>query len=165
MRSLRLVAISAICLACSDATGISVQGLSFLRAKVDGSPLAFDENDSFLWTVNGTTLVLQAVPGTMLPTENPVIGFQIGHYAGPGTYVLEQTPDPGPVTDGWYGILDGSGRTLDGFATTNGSKGSIRIVAEDTTLGSIVGTFEFSASSLMTSGEVHITQGSFRIRR
>jgi hypothetical protein len=165
MRSLRLVAISAFCLACSDATGISVQGPSFLRAKVDGRPLAFDENDSFVWSVNGTILILQAVPGTMLPAANPVIGFQVGHYQGPGTYVLEVTADPGPITEGWYGVVDGSGTPLGSFATVNGSRGSIRIVAEDTTLGSIVGTFEFSASSMTTGGEIHITQGSFRIRR
>ena len=165
MRSLRLAVISAVCLACSDATGIGVQGPSFLRANVDGRPLAFDENDSFVWGLNGTILILQAVPGTMLPAANPVIGFQVGNYQGPGTYVLEANTNPGPITEGWYGVLDGSGSPLASFATINGSKGSIRIVAEDTTLGSIVGTFEFSASALTTGGEIHITQGSFRIRR
>ena len=99
MRALRLALLSTLCLACSDSTGISLQGPSFMRVRVNGSPVSWGEQDSFLWGVNGPALVVQAVPGTLLPAGNRVIGFQIGDYRGPGTYALEQNTTPGPVSD------------------------------------------------------------------
>lgn len=166
MRFLRLVAISAVlCLACSDSTGISVQGPSFMRARIDGSPFVLEEHDSFLWTVNGTTLVVQGLPGTLAPAGNQYFDIQVGNYRGPGQYPLEETTAPGAISAGFYGVFDGLGVPTQSFQTMGEYKGSVRIIAEDTTSGTIVGTFEFSAGATMgTPIEVHVTEGSFRIR-
>ena len=108
MRSVRLVAISAaVCLACSDSTGLSVQGPSFMRAHIDGNLFSLDDHDALLWTVNGTTLILQGLPGTLAPGGNPWIHIQVGNYRGPGTYALEETTNPGDVSEGSYGVIAG----------------------------------------------------------
>src|SRR6266478_3829400 len=99
MRVLRFAVVSALLLACSDSTGISLQGPSFVRVRLDGRPISWGEQDSFLWVVNGRTLVVQAVPGALLAAGNRIIGFQIGDYRGPGTYALEENTTPGPVSD------------------------------------------------------------------
>jgi len=43
--------------------------------------------------------------------------------------------------------------------------GSVRIIAADTTRGTLVGTLEFSAAATLGTGVVHITEGSFRIHQ
>jgi hypothetical protein len=167
MRALHLAVLSALCLACSDSTGISLQGPSFMRVRVDGTVVSWDEQDSFLWVVNGPTLVVQAVPGTLLPADNRMIGLQIGHYRGPGTYALEQNTTPGPVSDAFYSVYAGGQPPVptQSFATMGPYTGSVRIIAVDTTRATIVGTFEFSAAATVGTGVVHITEGSFRINQ
>jgi len=166
MRALPLAVLSALCLACSDSTGISLQGPSFMRVRVDGSPVSWGEQDSFLWGVNGPTLLVQALPGTLLPADNRVIGFQIGDYRGPGTYVLEQNTTPGPVSDAFYEVWAGQPPVpTQSFQTMGPYTGSVRIIAVDTTRRTIVGTFAFSAAATMGTGVVHLTEGSFRIHQ
>ncbi|HXO84964.1 MAG TPA: DUF6252 family protein [Gemmatimonadales bacterium] len=165
MRVSRFVAIAAVlCLACSDSTGIRLQGPSFMRAQIDGSPFSLDENDAFVWAVNGTMLMVQGLPGTIQPVGNQYIHMQVADYRGPGTYELEQDATPG-ANEGIYGVFDGSFTPTASYQTLGQHKGSLRILAEDARSGTLVGTFEFSAISNMGgSSEVHITQGSFRIR-
>lgn len=137
-----------------------------MRARIDGKLFSLDDHDAFLWAVNGTALVVQAVPGTLGLAGNQWINIQIGNYRGPGAYALEETTNPGPISAGSYGVIAGQPPvTVQSFSTMGPYKGSVRIIAEDTTLGAIVGTFEFSAGASTGTGEVHITQGSFRIRR
>jgi hypothetical protein len=166
MRVSRFVTISAIAfLACSDSTGIRLQGPSFMRAQIDGNPFSLDENDAFLWAVNGTTLIVQGLGGTIQSTGNRFIDIQVGDYRGPGTYALGETGNPGAISGGSYGAFDASGAPTQSFQTMGQHTGSLRILAEDTRSGTLVGTFQFSAiSNIGGSDEVHITQGSFRIR-
>jgi len=166
MRALRLAVLPALCLACSDSTGISLEGPSFMRVQVDGSPVSWGEQDSFLWGMYGPTLLVHAVPGTLGPADSRVIGFQIGNYRGPGTYALEETTTPGPVSGAFYSIYAVQPPALtQNFQTIGPYTGSVRIIAADTTSGTIVGTFEFSAAQTPGTGVVHITDGSFRIHR
>ena len=165
MRALRFAVLSSLCLACSDATGISLQGPSFMSVRIDCSPFSWGEQDSFLWVVNGPTLLVQAVPGTLLPTGNRMIGFQIGDYRGPGTYTLEENTTPGPVSDAFYEVWAGGQPPVptQSFQTMGPYTGSVRIIAVDTTRGTLVGTFEFAAAATVGTDVVHITEGSFRI--
>jgi uncharacterized protein DUF6252 len=166
MRVLRFAVVSALLLACSDSTGISLQGPSFVRVRLDGHPIFWGEQDSFLWVVNGPTLVVQAVPGTLLPANNRMIGFQIGDYRGPGTYALEENTTPGPVSDAFYEVWAGQPLVpTQSFQTMGPYTGTVRIIAVDTTRGTLVGTFEFSAAATLGTGVVHITEGSFRIHQ
>ena len=166
MRTLRLVATTAVlCLACSDSTGISVEGPQFMRAFIDGRPLALDDNDSFLWALHDTTLMLQGLPGTMSST-NPYIIIDIGRYHGPGTYSLAETPPGSAMSVGMYGLYDVAGAPIQRFQTTGAYMGSITVTAEDSATLTLVGTFQFSAvSTYGAAGEAHITAGSFRIRQ
>jgi len=166
MRVLRFAVVSALLLACSDSTGISLQGPSFVRVRLDGRPISWGEQDSFLWVVNGPTLVVQAVPGALLAAGNRIIGFQIGDYRGPGTYALEENTTPGPASDAFYEVWAGQPRApRRSFQTMGPYTGSVRIIAVDTTRGTLVGTFEFSAAATLGTGVVHITEGSFRIHQ
>jgi hypothetical protein len=136
-----------------------------MRALIDGRPLALDDNDSFLWALHDTTLMLQALPGTMSST-NPYVIIDIGRYHGPGTYSLEETPPGSAVSGGIYGLYDVAGAPIQLFQTTGAYRGSIHVTAEDTATHTLVGTFQFSAvSTYGAPGEVHITAGSFRIRQ
>ena len=166
MRVLRFAVVSALLLACSDSTGISLQGPSFVRVRLDGRPISWGEQDSFLWVVNGPTLVVQAVPGALLAAGNRIIGFQIGDYRGPGTYALEENTTPGPVSDAFYEVWAGQPPVpTQNFQTMGPYTGSVRIIAVDTTRRTIVGTFEFSAAATLGTGVVHLTEGSFRIHQ
>src|SRR5438046_936112 len=55
MRALRVVAIASIvCLACSDSTGLTLQGSPFMRARIDGRPFSLQESDVLSWGWGGT---------------------------------------------------------------------------------------------------------------
>jgi hypothetical protein len=105
------------------------------------------------------------MPGVVTPTGFRAIGFEIGHFRGPGTYPLEETVNPGTISAGYYDVFAGQPPVpVSSFETGGPYKGVVRIVAVDTTLRTIVGTFEFVAGATPGTGVVHITQGSFRIR-
>lgn len=163
MRSLRLVAIaSLVFLACSDSTGLGLEGPSFLRAWIDGRLVALGEDDSYLLASNATMIQVQALTGTLMPAGSPYIVIQISNYQGPGTYQLGDYSTVG----GWaqYGIVSGTPpAVVQSFGTTAQYTGSVHIIAADTVAGLIAGTFEFSALATSGTGTVHITQGSFRI--
>jgi hypothetical protein len=83
-----------------------------------------------------------------------------------GTYTLNGSRNATPaVNAAEYGLFDGNGTPTQEFETGGQYTGSIHIIAVETTSGTIIGTFAFSASATLgPSGEVHITNGSFRIR-
>lgn len=170
MRAPGVLAVSAlVALACTDSTGPDLQGPSFARALINGSPWSIDDQGSFLWWVTAdSALSVQTGPGTASPTGYRAIGFQVGHYRGPGTYPLAETVYPGPVSSGYYDVFAVlAGPSLVpaySFQTGGVYKGTVRIIAVDTTLRAIVGTFEFTAGAPNGNAVVHITQGSFRIR-
>ena len=170
MRALHVVAIASIaCLACSDSTGLSVDGPPFMRARVDGRSFSLQEGDVLSWGWSGTVgsiLVVQGLPATLAPDSNEFIYIQVGAYAGPGTYTLEGSRNVSPAINAAnYGLFDGNGTPTQSFETGAQYTGSIRIIAVDTTSGTIIGTFAFSAGATFgPAGQVHITEGSFRIR-
>ena len=162
MRSLRCVAIASLVLACSDSTGIGLDGPSFLRAWVNGKLVSLGNEDSYLWSYYGPEMQVQALRGTLVPAGNPYIMIAINSYHGPGTYPLGDYSTVG----GWaqYGIVSGDPPGVSqSFGTTSQYKGSVRIVAADTAAGVITGTFEFSALATSGTGTVQVTGGSFRV--
>ena len=55
MRALRVGAIASIvCLACSDSTGLTLEGSPFMRARIDGRPFSLQESDVLSWGWGGT---------------------------------------------------------------------------------------------------------------
>src|SRR5881396_2048928 len=151
MRALRVVAIASIvCLACSDSTGLTLEGSPFMRARIDGRPFSLQESDVLSWGWGGTLggfLSVQGLPATLAPDSNEFIYIQVGAYSGPGTYTLDGSRNVTPTQS---------------FETGGQYTGSIHIIAVDTTSGTIIGTFAFSAAATFgPAGEVHITEGSF----
>src|SRR5947208_1173385 len=65
MRALRVVAIASIvCLACSEPTGLTLEGPPFMRARIDGRPFSLQEGDVLSWGWSGTL-------GAFLSQERP----------------------------------------------------------------------------------------------
>jgi len=171
MRALRVVAIASIvCLACSDPTGLTLEGPPFMRARIDGRPFSLQEGDVLSWGWSGTLgafLSVHGLPATLAPdSSNEFIYIQVGAYNGPGTYTLDGSRNVTPAVNAAnYGLFDANVTTTHSFETGGQYTGSIRIIAVDTTSGTIIGTFAFSAGATFgPAGEVHITEGSFRIR-
>ncbi len=171
MRALRVVAIASIvCLACSDSTGLTLEGSPFMRARIDGRPFSLQEGDVLSWGWSGTLgafLSVHGLPATLAPdSSNEFIYIQVGAYNGPGTYTLDGSRNVTPAVNAAnYGLFDANVTTTHSFETGGQYTGSIRIIAVDTTSGTIIGTFAFSAGATFgPAGEVHITEGSFRIR-
>lgn len=163
LRPLRFLAIAAV-LSCSDSTGISLEGPSFMHALVDGRPFVLGAQDSFVWSENNGSLNLAAVPETLSAASNPAIYLYVRYYQGPGTYALQQLPVPGNFGIGEYAVYDRAGAPIARYQTVGPYTGSIHIIADDSVSGTIVGTFQFSATATYaTTGEVHVTAGSFRI--
>ena len=166
MPTLRVVAIAAILsLACTDSTGLSLDGPSFMRARIDGRFFSLEQQDSFLWDRSATMLFVRGMPGTLTETDNQVIYMQVTGYHGPGTYPLDSSLNAsgGAFSAAKYGVFANDGVPVppENFETGGRYRGSIRVIAEDT--ATIVGTFEFSAGSTTGTGEVHVTGGSFRL--
>jgi len=110
---------------------------------------------------------VHGLPATLAPdSSNEFIYIQVGAYNGPGTYTLDGSRNVTPAVNAAnYGLFDGNVTTTHSFETGGQYTGSIRIIAVDTTSGTIIGTFAFSAGATFgPAGEVHITEGSFRIR-
>ena len=170
MRALRVGAIASIvCLACSDSTGLTLEGSPFMRARIDGRPFSLQESDVLSWGWGGTLggfLSVQGLPATLAPDSNEFIYIQVGAYNGPGTYTLDGSRNVTPAVNAAnYGLFDGNVTPTQSFETGGQYTGSIHIIAVDTTSGTIIGTFAFSAAATFgPAGEVHITEGSFRIR-
>ena len=141
-----------------------------MRARIDGRFFRLQEGDVLSWGWGGTVgglLVVQGLPGTIAPdSSNQFIYIQVGAYTGPGTYQLEGSRNVTPAVNAAnYGLFDGNGTPTQSFETGGQYTGSVRIIAVDTTSGTITGTFAFSAAATLgPAGEVHITEGSFRIR-
>ena len=80
MRALRVVAIASIvCLACSDSTGLTLEGSPFMRARIDGRPFSLQEGDVLSWGWGGTLggfLSVQGLPATLAPDSNEFIYIQ-----------------------------------------------------------------------------------------
>ena len=170
MHAVRVVAIASIvCLACTDSTGLSLKGPPFMRARIDGRFFSLEEGDVLRWGWSGTPgayLYVQGLPATVAPDSNEYIYIQVGAYNGPGTYTLDGTRNTVPADNAaTYGLFDGNVTPTQEFETGGQYTGSIHIIAVDTTSGTIIGTFAFSAAATLgPAGEVHITEGSFRIR-
>ena len=170
MHALRVVAVASIaCLACSDSTGLSVEGPPFMQARIDGHPFALQEGDvlSWGWSGNpGAFLYVQGLPATVAPDGNEYIYIQVGAYSGPGTYTLDGTRNTVPPDNAaTYGLFDGNVTPTQEFETGGQYTGSLHIIAVDTTSGTIIGTFAFSANATLgPAGQVNVTEGSFRIR-
>jgi hypothetical protein len=122
MRALHVVAIASIaCLACSDSTGLSVEGPPFMRARVDGRSFSLQEGDVLSWGWSGTVgaiLVVQGLPAALAPDSNEFIYIQVGAYTGPGTYTLEGSRNVSPAINAAnYGLFDGNGTPTQSFET------------------------------------------------
>jgi len=171
MRVIRVVAIASVCLACSDSTGLSLDGPSFMRARIDGAFFSLEEaqQDVLRWGWSGNAgafLYVQGLPNTIAPDSNKYIYMQVGAFTGPGTYTLTGSRNTIPaVNAALYGLFDSNVTPTQEFQTGGQYTGTLRIIAVDTTSGTIIGTFAFSASATLgPAGEAHITDGSFRLR-
>jgi hypothetical protein len=168
----RVIAVAAIaCLACSDSTGsgLGLDGPSFMRARIGEHPFLLQEGNVLRWgwsRTDGALLYVQGLPKTLAPDGNEFFYIQVGAYTGPGTYTLDGSRNTIPAENaGEYGQFDGNGTPTQEFETGGEYTGSIRIIAVDTTSGTITGTFAFSArATLGSGGAVQVTEGSFRIK-
>ena len=163
---LRLLASAALlCLACTNSTGLSLDGPSFIRARVDGHFFSVEEGHVLSWGWVGYPGTFLSLNGqrTAAPDSNAYIYFQIGAFNGPGTYTLDGTTNTIPAQNAaLYGLFDGNVSPTREFETGGQYTGSITISAMDST--TIVGTFTFSAgATLGPAGDVHLTHGSFRV--
>src|SRR5439155_10996598 len=122
MRALRVVAIASIvCLACSDSTGLTLEGSPFMRARIDGRPFSLQESDVLSWGWGGTLggfLSVQGLPATLAPDSNEFIYIQVGAYNGPGTYTLDGSRNVTPAVNAAnYGLFDGNVTPTQSFET------------------------------------------------
>jgi len=140
-----------------------------MRARMKVRPFSLQERDVLSWGWGGTLggfRSVQGLPATLAPDSNELIYIQVGAYNGPATYTLDGSRNVTPAVNAAnYGLFDGNVTTTQSFETGGQYTGSIHIIAVDTTSGTIIGTFAFSAAATLgPAGEVHITEGSFRIR-
>src|SRR2546426_11972586 len=103
MRALRVVAIASIvCLACSDSTGLTLEGSPFMRARIDGRPFSLQESDVLSWGWGGTLggfLSVRGLPAALGPDRNEFIYIPGGAYNGPGTYTLDGSRNVTPAVN------------------------------------------------------------------
>jgi hypothetical protein len=142
-----------------------------MRARIDGRSFSLEEGerDVLRWDWSGNVpgfLYVQGLPRTIAPDSNRFIYMQVSAFTGPGTYTLTGSLNTIPAANAAkYGLFDANVTPTQEFETGGQYTGTLRIIAVDTTSGTIIGTFAFSAgATLGPAGEAHITDGSFRIR-
>src|SRR3989442_11680042 len=153
MRALRVVAIvSIVCLACSDPTGLTLEGPPFMRARIAGRPFSLQEGDVLSWGWSGTRgafLSVHGLPATLAPdSSNEFIYIQVGAYNGPGTYTLDGSRNVTPAVNAAnYGLFDGIVTPTQSFETGGQIKCSVHIIAVESTSVTTIGTFSFQSAA------------------
>jgi uncharacterized protein DUF6252 len=150
-------------LACGNVSEPSLAGPPLLSALIDGTLWRErpGQEPSARITAEGT-LVAEGLVGDTVSFE--ALGFQVGHFHGPGRYALGDTPDPGPVSLGHYSVFAGRSLSLvRAYSTGVDHRGEVNVTALDSAAHTLLGTFSFTAAEVGGSSVVHVTKGQFRL--
>lgn len=160
-RRIRLLATLPVLLAgCSDSTAPNLAGPAFFTAEVNGRPWSPSDTSAIQTGLRlNRTFMVNAWQGPFPQPPYQLMSIGNVHISGPGVYRFAVSSNGSDAT---FIGPSSPGDSAKAFYTDSTHTGQLYILALDTTVHRVVGTFFFSAVS--SAGTiVKITHGQFRL--